>query len=419
MPAPPSSTPARRARFLNLALLVGGYGVGQGSIFLVQTWLLARGQLELLALFGTHFAFAIFGIIVVEAGSLTTLARHAASLDTGGESVPAMWQVFWETSLFRAGLAAIVIAASAVAAALAANPFTSAYALYASPAFLLWAIGASGVLDGLRLSGVSGVSGSLAYALQALALLFAPGLDPGRAGALLGAAFTAGYLLTVLAQFAALHASGSRARFVTPTGRGIAVAARDGLALLGGTLPGQAYFRIQLLICSAWLGPAPTALLVYIKQIVNAATQLIGFARRIEFPALVRTLADTTDDLAATIWREQLLGTRLALAGTGCMALGGLVATAFADGIAADVGAFLALYSPMAVLSAVFLAFTQGLAALRRYRAILVLSLIWTTAGLVLSILLIHLGLIGLLTAELTTALLAIALARRALVARR
>src|ERR1700712_2315583 len=106
---------ANRARFLNVGMLIAGYGFGQGSIFLTQTWLMARGKLHLLALFGTHFSFAMFGIILVEAGSLVTLARQTASMS--GEDVSRdaherlMWQKFWEISVFRMGLALTVVAA--------------------------------------------------------------------------------------------------------------------------------------------------------------------------------------------------------------------------------------------------------------------------------------------------------------------
>src|SRR5690606_30479576 len=100
---------------------------------------------------------------------------------------------------------------------------------------------------------------------------------PATAGAVLGAAFSAGYLLTVLVQLLALKLAGWGMRFENPRWAGIVSAGCDGLALLGGNLPGQAYFRVQLLISSAWLGPAPTALFIYVKQIVTAVIQLISF----------------------------------------------------------------------------------------------------------------------------------------------
>ena len=88
-------------------LLVGGYGLGQGAIFGVQTWLFARGEFHLLSAFGTQFSFLMLGILLVDAGSATTLARQAAKLQsesTGGE----VWQTFWETAVVRAAIAVLV-----------------------------------------------------------------------------------------------------------------------------------------------------------------------------------------------------------------------------------------------------------------------------------------------------------------------
>jgi hypothetical protein len=244
-----------KARFLNLAMLIAGYGFGQGSIFVAQTWLVAHGRLELLAMFGTHFAFAMFGILVVDANALTILARHAASRDDGAQGASTLWRTFWETSSFRALLATLVIGGGALGAVVIDEPFTDSYVLFAAPAFAVWAINAAGLLDGLKLSGMSGVSGSLAYASSAIALLFVQGLDHRDAGAVLGAAFTGGYVLTVAAQFAALRAFGWRARLKRPRVKGVLAASRAGIALLGVTLPSQLHFRIQLLLGSLWLGP--------------------------------------------------------------------------------------------------------------------------------------------------------------------
>lgn len=376
-----------RARMLNIAMLIGGYGVGQGSIFLAQTWLVARGELELLALFGTHFAFAMFGIIAVEAGSLTILARHAASMEHGEESVPAMWRHFWEMSIVRGALAMAVIAAAlGFALLLASSPFSRGYVLFALPAFLFWAVNAAGFLDGLRLSGISGISGSIAYATSAGALVYAQDLDPASAGEVLGAAFSAGYALTVIVQFAALRFAGWPLRFERPTRRGITRAGIDGMALLGSTLPGQVYFRAQLLMCSVWLGAAPTALFVYVKQIVNAASQLTGFIRRVEFPLLVRKLAADRSDIFGAIFKTQKMGTIASvIIAIGMIACGAAMA-AYGDGHLRSLGVLLAVFSVFVATGSIILGLTQGLAALGHYQDLLVRTVLASALGIAVSL---------------------------------
>jgi hypothetical protein len=349
-------------------LLAAGYGFGQGSIFLAQTWLLMHGQLLLLAQFGLHFAFALLGILTVEAGSLTILARHTAALDRGTESESAMWQTFWEISTFRSGLGILVVTAGiTLSVTKFASPFSSAYALFAAPAFLVWSINAAGLLDGLRLSGISGLTASLAHAASALALLFLGTQDPAQAGAVLGAAFTAGYTLSVVIQFAALRMLGYKPIVVRPTAAGIRASARDGIVLLGATLPGQLYYRSQLLLSSTWLGPAPTALYIYVKQVTTAVTQLIGFLRRTEFPDLVQALARDRGPPATIISLAQRRSTRVSLVATLLLVAAGLVLTLARSELHATLGGYLAVFALTVTASTLYQTYSQGSAALGRY----------------------------------------------------
>lgn len=407
---------AKRARLLNVGMLVAGYGFGQGSIFLAQTWLMAQEKLHLLALFGTHFSFAMFGIITVEAGSLITLARHAASMTEGDMGREAhehsMWRKFWEVSTFRTALALAVIATILIGAlAFPVGEFSRNYALFAAPAFLIWAINAAGFLDGLKLSGISGISGSVAYVASAAALLAVDDLSISSAGAVLGGAFTIGYALTVAIQVIALRAAGWKVRFVRPDRIGIATAAREGAALLGSTLPGQFYFRGQLLMCGAWLGVGPTAILVYVKQVIAAVTQLIGFIRRVEFPNLVSRLAKDASTPIATILYEQRLGTWLAVLITGVVVLVGLTLTQIPSDLPDDLGIYLALFSVTIITGVTVLALAQGLSALGMYNSLFLRSVASTAVGMAASALLIGpLGLTGLLIADVASALAGIAI---------
>ncbi len=306
---------ALMVRFANLALLIGGFGIGQGSIFLAQTLLVATGRMELLASFGTHFSFAMLGIIAVEAGSLTVLARQASHLARdGGEQAP-VWQAYWETTIFRLCMAGIVTL-SIVAYSLFAAPeaFSRNYAIAALPAFLFWAFNGAGFLDGLQKSGISGITGSIAYLASAVTLVLVREQSPETAGLALGGALSAGYGLTVLAQYLSLVRSGWKPMLVAPAPGGIAKAFREEFAMLSGLLPGQFYFRIQLTLSTVFLGPNATALLVYAKQIVGAGSQITGFMRRVEFPHLLHHLRDRPQAGAADLIKLQKGSLAFALA---------------------------------------------------------------------------------------------------------
>jgi len=360
-------------RLVNLGMLIGGFGLGQGSIFLIQTWLVATGQTELLARFGTHFSFAILGIVAVEAGSLTILSGQIARQIHGGGTRMDVWRSYWETTVFRLSIAVLLIAAGAAALAFWTLPeFSQNYLAWSLPAMLIWAFNGAGFLDGLQKSGISGVTGSIAYVASALALFLARDLPPAQAGAWTGAAFSIGYLLTLVAQFAALAASGWRPAWAAPSRDGIRQAFVEEGSMLAGLLPGQLYFRAQLAIAAFALGHNATAVLVYAKQIVGAASQIAGFARRVEFPRLVQAVAGDPTIGAGPTLRIQRTSLAIAAVFALAIALAGLTVTATASGFVVEAWGFLAIFCVTVLSESVGQALAQGLFARSSYHAVAV-----------------------------------------------
>lgn len=351
---------------LNAALLIGGYAAGQGGIFAVQTLLLADGRLHLLAAFGSAFSFAILGSLIVDFGGLTALARETARCEGRAEEI---WRHYWAVTACRLAVAVAVIGAAASYAALASDAFSAAYALWALPAAVIWAFNAAGVLDGLRLGGVNGIAGAAPYLSSALALVVAMNVSPEVRGALLGGALSAGYAVTLIGQYVALRRAGHSPRFVRPQMAEVATAGREAGAVLLTTLPGQLYFRYQLLLANIVLGPAGTALFVYAKQVATAAAQIVGFLRRVEFPDLVLRLAEARGDAVRVAMEVQRVGTRLGAAAAVAMITGGLAGHFWLPGPLADAATAVAMFGPTVLAGAYSTALLQGLQANRRYAA--------------------------------------------------
>ena len=282
------SSHGRWPQIINVGLLIAGLGLGQGTIFVVQTVLVAAGEYELLAAFGTHYSFAVLGVILVDAGASVTLARTVARLPAGQNPNEEVWRIFCETTAIRLLLAALVCAAIAIyALGFASEGFSRWYVALAVPGFLLWAVNPVGLLDGLRLSGISGITGSAAFVITAIGLAVATHRSAEAAGAILGGAFSIGYLVTVGAQWIVLVRKGWLPQFPRLTRAGLTKSLRDGGALLFQYAPGQINMRVQLLLSTLYLGAETTALVVYAKQIVTAANQIVLFVLRVEFPGLV------------------------------------------------------------------------------------------------------------------------------------
>jgi hypothetical protein len=379
------SSPGQWSRIFNVGLLVGGFGLGQGSIFVAQTWLVAQGELVLLAEFGTHFMVATLGTLFVDAGAITLLARHVAHLPGGQVSKADISRFFWETSLFRLILATFTILGGAAYALTSSDEFSRSYMLSAAPGFLLWAANGAGMLDGLKLSGVSGVTGSITYVASALALALAEHASPAAAGAILGGAFSAGNLATVAIQWAVLGRHGLRPQSPTLTRSGFARAAKDGFAMLGGMLPGQLYFRFQLLLSTTLLGAAPTALLLYARQIISGITQVIGFVLRVEFPGLVQVCARTDKLGFATIFGAQKTAAFLALGLTTAVLGAGFFMTFAQQENFSKVGLLMIAFSPTILTISTMWIVAQALAALSRYTALAVILTVFHVIGMVVS----------------------------------
>lgn len=406
-----AAEPPQWSRLVNVGLLIGGYGLGQGAIFAVQTWLVVQGQFDLLSAFGTCFSFAMLGIFVIDAGSTTTLAGQIARL-SAQQASREIWPLFWATVVARVAAVVVVGGAGLVyVMAMSSDPFSRNYLFAILPGLAVWSGNAVGLLDGLKMSGLSGVSGALAFATSALALAVVPQTDPGRAGALLGAAFSAGYVLTVAVQWAALGRFGMCPRLQRPERPLVMQAFKDGLALLSQSAPGQLVLRIQLGLSAAYLGAEITALFVYTKQVIVAVTMLVGFIMRVDYPGLVQRMARPGPNRIGSIFEAQKIAVVSALV----LTAGTLLACALAPLVPAHhlakAARLLAVYAPSIITISALSIMMQGTAAIGDYLSGARIIAISMTTGMAVSYLAIGpFGIYGLLIGEVSFHLIGLGL---------
>ncbi|MCP3368314.1 hypothetical protein [Bradyrhizobium cajani] len=380
----------RWSQIVNICLLVAGLALGQGTIFIVQTVLLAAGEYELLAAFATHYSFAILGIIVVDAGANITLARAVVRLSAEDRPHAEAWQMFCDTSVIRL-LTALVIGAAATLYVLvfSSDGFSRWYVMSALPGLLLWSVNGVGLLDGQKLSGISGMTGAIAYVTSAVGLMLAMRGSHEAAGAILGGAFSIGYLVTLIAQWAVLAGRGWHPQLHKPTWAGLTQALKDGCALSFQIVPGQINMRVQLVLSAAYLGAETTALFVYAKQIVTAATQVLQFVLRVEFPGLVEKLSGAgRQGLAGIIGAQKLTLFCAVMFSVGATAVAGIVAVVSEGGLH-RAAVVIAGFAPTILTVALLQMTWQGLAALGAYAASAWALAIGAAAGIAASYLLV------------------------------
>jgi O-antigen/teichoic acid export membrane protein len=349
----------------NALLLIASFGMGQGSIFLAQTLLVSRDAFDLLARFGVSFSFAILALMIVDCGSVTTIARRVSLADAAGRQAE-IGRCYWAACRVRFCIAAIVATVGVGYALVSADPFYRFYILSAIPALFLWSFNAAGVFDGMQLSGISGATSVLAYLSSAFALVFAAHEAPSTAGLVLGAALSVGYAFAVAAQLAMLRLLGCLPRPVNVTRMQSLEFAREGGAVLLSVLPGQLSFRFQIVVCSLVLGEVATALFVYGRQIAAAASQVLEFVRRAHFAVLARNLLSAAKPFRAA-FRTQRLAILLAVAMASGLLVGAAGCSILLDGALASAAAVVALFSVGILTGALAQTVAQAAQALGRY----------------------------------------------------
>jgi O-antigen/teichoic acid export membrane protein len=371
-------------------LLIAGLGLGQGTIFLVQTLLVAAGEYELLAAFGAHYSFAILGILLVDAGASTILARTVAHLSGGQTSRDDAWRTFCEMSAIRLLIASLIgIAAAVYALGFASDGFSRWYVILAIPGLLFWTINAVGILDGLRLSGVSGITGSAAHVVTAIGLVLAWHRSIEVAGAILGGAFSLGYLLTLSAQWIALVREGWVPHLHKVTRAGLVRSLKDGSALLFQLVPGQINMRVQLVLSAVYLDTETTALFIYAKQVVTALTQIIGFILRVEFPGLVEKVAASGKQSFGSILDAQKMALYCAVVFTlGATGVSGIAALV-PDFSLHRTATIMVSFAPTTLTLSLSMMMIQALAALGAYGVIARALAIGSAVGIFVSYMLV------------------------------
>jgi hypothetical protein len=195
--------------------------------------------------------------------------------------------------------------------------------------------------------------------------------------------------MTVAAQWAALAKHGWMPGLAKITRRGTIQSGKDGFAMLCGILPGQLYFRFQILLSTIYLGAEMTAMLLYAKQIVAAVTQIIGFVLRVEFPGLVQRLSRPAEQNFRTIFDSQKTAFHLAIGATVAVFAMGVVMRFGGDNNFSKAALLIAAFSPTILTLSLLWIMSQPLAALGRLTLLSFVIIGFVAVGIAVSYLLL------------------------------
>ena len=384
------------ARTANLAGLIMGFGVGQGSLFVAQTWLLTSGRIAFLAQFSFAFTFIILAYQAIDFGGLVILARRAL-VDSEDHDLATY---FWSFSAVRLMIALLALGGAAIWWVMMPAAFDSNYTLSACVGLIALSLNPGGLLDGAGRSGWNGATWALPFVASTLALPFSVDLSAAQAGLLLGAALSAGGVAAVVAQFVLLTRLGLHPGANRPSRAAALAGWQEGALYTLGWIPGQLYFRGQVAITMALLGPTAAALLLYAKQLIMIATRFLYFARRVEFRRLVQRLAGSAD-FVRTVVSVQRFSLALSFAGALLFVAMGIGMNLLFARVTHGAGTVVILFSSVVVTASIFATFTQACYAIQKTKLAAAVSIAVVGVGLLLQALMGKLfGIGGIVLAE-------------------
>lgn len=316
----------------NLLLILAGFAVGQGSLFVCQSYLAVTGNLALLGEFGLGFSVLVFMSLLIDAGSVQVLALKVIESREDDAEPDDSWLAWYSASVavrFVIFVVSIVGVSVYCLTFVGRGSFFFAYFFACVPGLLFSSVGMAGILDGYGRSGLGGFSTCFPLCCTALGLaVIKEWAGASSQGLVVGAGFTIGCFLTLFFQYICLKRLSIPIRLVHVTGSHVRTTFGIMLQMIAAFIPGQFYFRGQLALAAVSFTPDVIGALVYAKQVTSSLVQVCNFIRRTEFPRLIvcaRAGVSLVRGIFVIQWRSALVTSAVALGGALVFAVAWLV----------------------------------------------------------------------------------------------
>lgn len=261
--------------------IVSGLLIGQGSLFLVQSWLIADGKFSAVASLG--FAIAVLSLVqwISDWSGINILARDAI-FHRGPEPIRVA-----NRARLLISVPVVCVHAAFVYFGCRTDEFESGILYGGLLVGPIWSLNIIGFLDGSGKSARSGPLTGIPWFAASLAsyTLLRAGPASSSAGFWVGAAYSAGCAGSVLLQHLTIRSLLRSSKKVISR-RELLAYLSQGLFFSLGDAPGQVYARVVILIVDSVLGSQMAGVYIYIRQLISAAAQFVGAIKRVELPGL-------------------------------------------------------------------------------------------------------------------------------------
>lgn len=284
-----------RRKFGQIAGLAVGFVLGQGLTFLTQTYLLSGGHAVLLGEFAVGLGVVTLCQWFADMGGMNLMSgKHNEHRFVASVLATRLLMSF------------LIVLAVPYCTTWITTPFARGIVDAGRFVAIVWALNLTGLLDGARRSGQSGLVSFGPWLGCNLATLWIAPTMSYATGQIVGLGFAIGAILTVAMQYLIAR---DLIKPVRPDPATMLGYLRHGITCALTYATALTYSRLLLFLVYLTCTPVTTGTFAFIRSLISSLQQGLSFVRRVEYPDLV---SSNVDGLRKTL---RLQATSIALSG--------------------------------------------------------------------------------------------------------
>lgn len=264
----------------NLIYIGLGFFLGQGAMFLSQTYVIYSGGLELVGSVGIGLGLVSFFQWIADMGGVFLIPKYAS------KSRVSLCGFLVGRVLFAVPLACLVLFCLEF---LDLGSVVNGILECVVCVIFVGALNMTGLVDSVKKNKYVGPLSGLSWFFAAMALILFIEDGGNELGVIVGWSYFSGLLLSIILQFVVVRSELAAyfRQLVYVAFRDVVNGISEGFYYSLSFISNQAYGRLVPVMISKYLGLEVTGMFVYARHVVNMFGQIMMFSRRVEFESLL------------------------------------------------------------------------------------------------------------------------------------
>ncbi|WP_418358571.1 hypothetical protein ACNH6B_06665 [Shewanella basaltis] len=265
-----------------LVFILLGFFIGQGSMFIVQTYLVIVGDYKLIADLGIALGLVSLLQWIADGGGVYFLSKYDKEKE--------LFNIIGVFVLARLmiGLLFMILVFVPIIYFELLSKIGNDIIIYSPLVVIVWAFNLTGVADSRTANKYLGPLSGLSWFFSSLVIVFFHESD--LVGLSVGAAFCIGLVMTVIFQMHILEVRYARSFFIFSF-FDFSNMVRLIFGYSSAYFSSQGYARAIPIIINNAIDPMVAGVYIYAKGLINSVGQIIVFSRRVEFNNLVSSVS--------------------------------------------------------------------------------------------------------------------------------